>query len=268
MARQVIEQVAEEVARRLQHLGGHLDAGALAEQIANINDRIDGLTAKAGRADEPDPLVTELLDRLRELGAGQVDGDALAGKISNIQDRIDALTAKVAQAGEPDPLMRELIDRLREFGPPAPAAPAPSVALQAGLAAELTELRAEQASADRRTQSRLLGLQDILEKLVARLAAIESEIAGDVDEALRPPGRAPGSGAASAANALRGLEALAPEIAPQRSALERQSLEAEESSPAPLNAQEFLIEPALAPGNARERRATLRRSLDRRPVPR
>ena len=84
--------------------------------------------------------------------------------------------------------MRELLERLREAeAAPSSHASETLAAFHAALGAHLSELRAEQASADRRTQSRLTELQGVLETLVARLASIESELAGDIDDELRPP---------------------------------------------------------------------------------
>ena len=113
--------------------------------------------------------------------------------------------------------MRELLEKLREADKAeGSSASETSAAVNAALDAHLSELKAEQASADRRTQSRLADLQGVLETLAARLASIESELAADdVDEELRPPAR-PASPAPSVSSALPGVEALAPEVAPQR----------------------------------------------------
>ena len=55
----------------------------------------------------------------------------------------------------------------------------------------------------------------MLETLVQRLASIESELAGEVDEELRPPAR-PANPKTTAAFALPGVEALGTDVAPQR----------------------------------------------------
>ena len=129
MDRQIAERVADEVARRLGNLhASQVDAETLAEQIANIHDRIEALAAKTVRADESGPVVRELLERLREVDAAVSSG-----------------------------------------------ASGTSAVIRTALA----DLKAEQASAERRTQTCLAGLQDVLGTLVARLASIESEIAGE-----------------------------------------------------------------------------------------
>jgi localization factor PodJL len=195
------------------------------------------------------------LDRLSDgemLRASRVDAKALVEQISNIHDRIDALAAKTVQTDESEPAGRELLERLRDVGARASAAASEtSAAMHTALAAHLSELKTEQASADRRTQARLAGLQEVLETLVLRIASIESELAGDIDDELRPPGRLTNP-KTSATFALPGLEALEPEIAPQR--LAQPKIVADDSSSAPaLSGEDILLEPgAGAQQRARE----------------
>src|ERR1700722_16825989 len=127
--------------------------------------------------------------------------------------------------------------------------------INAALGAHLAELRAEQAGADQRAQSRLADLKSILETLAARLANIEGELAADdVDEELRPPAR-PDSPAPSVSSALPGVEALGPEVTPQRPAQPRAVTTAEDPSFQPTNGEDFLIEPGAGePRRAREAR--------------
>jgi len=126
-------------------------------------------------------------------------------------------------------------------------------AFHTALGAHLSELRAEQASADRRTHSRLSELQGVLETLVERLASIESELAGDVDDELRPPADALNSGPV-AGSALPGVAALGPEVA-ERAAQARAGMSSEDHSFPPASGEDFLIEPgAGAPQRAREAR--------------
>ena len=117
----------------------------------------------------------------------------------------------------------------------------------------LAELKAEHASADLRTQSRLTDLQSILETLATRLASIESELtADDVDEELRPPAR-PASLAPSVTSTLPGVEALSPEVASQRTA--QPKAPAAGVAPSQSATEDFLIEPgAGGPQRAREAR--------------
>jgi localization factor PodJL len=64
---QVVEQVADLVARRLHDVSvRRVDLEAVAQQIDTIYDRIDALAAKGARADDPQPVMQQLLERLRE----------------------------------------------------------------------------------------------------------------------------------------------------------------------------------------------------------
>jgi localization factor PodJL len=128
-----------------------------------------------------------------------------------------------------------------------------SAAVHAALDVHLSELKAEQASADRRTQSRLADLQNVLETLTARLAGIEGELAGDdVDEELRPPARTP-TPASPGGSAAPGIEALSPEVAPQRAAQPKAAASPDDPTYQPADGEDFLIEPG-AGGPQREAR--------------
>jgi localization factor PodJL len=200
--RQIAEHVADEVARRLGHLhASQLDAEALAEQIANIHDRVEALAAKPVRADESRSVARELLEKLREVDASVSTGAS-------------GTTAVIRTA--------------------------------------FADLRAEQASAERRTQTCIAGLQDVLGTLVARLASVESEIAGEIDDALRPPIRPANHRTTSA---LPGIEALGPEVQPQRPAQSSASTAGDDLSSLPVSGEDLLLEPgAGAPQRAREAR--------------
>ena len=65
--REVVEQVADEIVRRL-HNGSarQVDLEAVAQQIDTIYDRIDTLAAHERRADDAQPVVQQLLEKLRE----------------------------------------------------------------------------------------------------------------------------------------------------------------------------------------------------------
>ena len=65
--RQVVEQVADEVVRRLHNVSARqVDLEVVAQQIDTIYDRIDTLAAKSGRPDEAQPVLQQLLEKLRE----------------------------------------------------------------------------------------------------------------------------------------------------------------------------------------------------------
>ena len=240
----------------LHELGARLDAVASPVDLNPIETLLRSLEAKLElRAAEPierqvlEQVADEVARRLHDVSAAQVDLRAVAQQIDTIGDRIDALTAEAARAGEPGPVVRELLEKLREADKAeGSSALKTSAALQAALDAHLSELKAERASADQRTQSRLADLQGVLETLAARLANIESELAADdIDEELRPPVRSASPAPPSSAEA-------GSEVAPQRAGQTKRSAEDPTSQPAD-DGEDYLIEPgAGAPQSARDAR--------------
>ena len=209
-------------------------------------------------------MADEVARRLQEFNPGHDNSEALAGQIAAIYDRIDALAAKAVRADDPDPVVRELLDRLGKVeAAPSSRESETLAAFHAALGAHLSELRAEQASADRRTQTRLADLQSVLETLVTRIASIESELAGEVDDQLRPPADTAAPRPAAGA-ALPGVEALGPEVA-QRASQATAARGVDDRSLQLASGEDFLIEPgAGAPQRAREARelAQMIRSKD------
>ena len=255
----------EAAARRLEpvlhQLGARLDAAAPPVDLNPIEAMLRSLEAKfeasaAAPVDREviEQVADEVARRLRDLSARPADLEAITQQIDTIYDRIDALAEK-ASAHDPGPAVRELIERLRQAEKAEGAsALETSAAVHAALDAHLSELKVEQASADRRTQSRLADLQGVLETLAGRLAGIEAELAADVDEELgapaRPPGPAPSAGAASP-----GVESPAAEAGAQRPAQPKGSASADNPPSPPAEDEDFLIEPGVgAPQRAREAR--------------
>ncbi len=125
-----------------------------------------------------------------------------------------------------------------------PAAPA-----QDHFADGLAELRADQDEADKRTQSRLGNVQDILERLVGRLGRLEDEIARVDDAHVAEP---------RAASALASAP-LAPPLSlpaePFRAAVGAALRDVPERSPSPatraIDGADFLLEPGATRGRPR-----------------
>jgi localization factor PodJL len=246
----------------LHELGARLDAVASPVDLNPIEALLRSLEAKLeARPAEPierqvvEQVADEIARRLHDVSARQVDLEAVAQQIDTISDRIDALAVEAARADEPGPVVQELLEKLREAEKAdGSSALETSAAVHAALDTHLSELKAEQASADQRTQSRLADLQGVLETLATRLASIESELtADDVDDELRPPtrSRSPASPLSSASPAAD----VAPEAAPQRMGQDKPA-SAEDQPPQPIDdGEDFLIEPgAGAPQRAREAR--------------
>ena len=248
-----LEPVLHELGARLDAIASPVDLNPIQTLLRSLEAKLEANGAAAVDREVVQQVADEVARRLRDMSPRQADLEAFAQQIDTIYDRIDGLAAK-ATANDPGPIVRELLERLREVEKAqGSSALETSAAVHAALDAHLSELKVEQASADRRTQSRLADLQSILEMLAARLASIESELAtDDVDEELRPPARSP-SPASSINSALPGVEALGTEVAAQRPARPKAATTAEDLSFQPTNGEDFLIEPgAGAPQRARE----------------
>jgi localization factor PodJL len=248
---------ARELDPILHELGARLDAVASPVDLNPIETLLRSLEAKLeARAAEPmerlavEQVADEIARRLHDVSGRQVNLETVAQQIDTIGDRIDALTVEAARADEPGPVVRELIEKLSKADKAeSSSALETSAAVHAALDTHLSALKAEQASADQRTQSRLADLQVVLETLAARLASIESELtADDVDDELRPPARSSsfGSPVGSASPSADG----GPEIAPQRIG---QAKPASAEDPTD-DSEDFLIEPGGG-GSQRAREA-------------
>ncbi|HEY1783280.1 MAG TPA: hypothetical protein VGG79_23155 [Roseiarcus sp.] len=96
--REVVEQVADEVARRLRDMSpGQAELEALAQQIDTIYDRIDAVAAKTAASD-PGPVVRELLEKLRD--AEKAEGASALETSAAVHAALDTHLAelKVEQA--------------------------------------------------------------------------------------------------------------------------------------------------------------------------
>ena len=119
----------------------------------------------------------------------------------------------------------------------------PRAPVDGALVDGLAELRAEQEDSDKRTQSRLANVQDILERLVGRLGRLEDEIAR-VDDA-----RAAAPAAAAAAAPRRRRLRAPPRFRESRSAPSGAASRdlPERAAPVPppraLDGADFLLEP-------------------------
>ncbi|HTZ68413.1 MAG TPA: hypothetical protein VMB83_13325 [Roseiarcus sp.] len=250
-----LEPVLHELGARLDVAASPVDLNPIEMLLRSLEAKFDTTASAPVDREVVEHVADEVARRLRDLSPRQADLAALGQQIDAIYDRLDALAAE-ATANDPGPVVRELLEKLREADKAeGSSALETSAAVHAALDAHLSELKVEQASADRRTQSRFADLQNVLETLIARLASIESELAADgVDEELRPPARS-ASPASSVGSALPGVEALGSEVAPERPARPTVAASAEDPSSQPSSGEDFLIEPgAGAPQRAREAR--------------
>jgi localization factor PodJL len=218
-------------------LSSAIDLSGIEKALQSLNAKIElGGASKVDR-EIIEQVADELARRLEIHEPKQVAAEVLAEHIVKVHSRLDALSTEPRQSSET--IVRDLLQRLQSLPSSGTTAPA-------GLAADLAQMRAEQANGDRRTQARLGGVQDILEKLVAQLANIEGEISINPEVSGYPGG--------SARTPPR-VEALDSDSDAVRRAINSEPSGAENDSLLPPNVDGFLLEPgAGAPQMAREAR--------------
>jgi localization factor PodJL len=259
-----IEAMIRDLAARIdQRVVPSIDIHPLEEALRALNQRLD-----LGAAPNLDPKFVEqaadlVAERLERHDRPSVDADALASQISEIHDRLDALQPDASSKSALDPrtvadLIAELdktrktLQSLRELAPPD----------NDDIADGLADLRAEQASADKRTQARLAGLQEVLERLVDRLGRVdegaraEAPGAAKVAQSVPPIGVGKASNAADAA--LRGIpDRAAAAKAPGEPARSGKSDQAGQAPPPrSLDGSDFLLEPGASLPRARALEST------------
>ena len=250
-----LDPVLRELGARLDAVGSPVDLNPIETLLRSLEAKFEASAAAPVDREVVEQVADEVVRRLHDVSARQVDLDAVARQIDTIYDRIDTLAAKSGRADDAQPAVQQLLEKLGEAERASSSLAAESsAAVNAALGAHLAELRAEQASADQRTQLRLADLQSVLEMLGARLASIESELAADdVDEELLPPARS-----ASPAPPISSDSLSAPaggQAAPQRSGQAKPASAGDPASQPADDGEDFLIEPgASAPQRAREAR--------------
>ena len=130
-----------------------------------------------------------------------VEVRARSAQVADLIAELDATRRTMQSAPAPDAssksaldqhMVADLIAELDATRRTMQSLPATAARGNDDIADGLADLRAEQTNTDKRTQTRLVDLQDILERLVNRLGRIEDEVAR-VDDS--PRARAPGGAA-------------------------------------------------------------------------
>ncbi len=192
---------AGELATMIRDLGQHIDERvgpsfdprALEDALHTLRDRLESGAPEHFDVKFIEEVADLLAERLWRRGEGaDVDAEALAGQIAVIHDRLDALQSGGAGAA----LEQRIADLVDELDATRRAMQAPSAPVAGGRADGFAELRAEQEDSDKRTQSRLSNVQEILERLVGRLGRLEDEIARVDETRVAAPAAAPLSPAA------------------------------------------------------------------------
>ncbi len=263
-----IEAMIRDLGARIdQRAAPAIDIRPLEQALRALSDRLDRAAPTSVDAKFVEQAADLFAERLgRRVGAG-VDADALANQISEIHDRLDALQTDASSNAA---IERKVVDLLAELDATRAALqslPVTPAQENDDISAGLANLRAEQSSADKRTQARLANLQDILERLVDRLGRIEDEVArvdeGARSRALGPaaaPPRASPAGAGEVVNATGAALRDIPDRAAARPARDgigepaRRGGSGQASEAPPLRAldgADFLLEPGASLDRAR-----------------
>jgi localization factor PodJL len=249
-----LESLLQGIVKKLDHIQQpeapvpSVDIQMLKDMLESLNAKVDSPRAPPLDRQALEEIADEFAHRVQDGSSGRVEAELLAEQIAVIHDRLDALSVASRATEAFEPPVSELLEKLKEAG---------SADNQSNLAAELAEIRSEQASADQRTQMRLAGLQDVLEKLVARLASLGVEASMNGGTTPRPQTQGVG-GHNPLSNALRSADALAADGPPGSGPVRRTLSSASptnggESSTPPANGEDFLLEPgAGGPQRAQE----------------
>jgi localization factor PodJL len=261
-----LESLLQEIGEKLDHIQ-QPQAPVPSGDMQTLKDMLDSLNAKVDspRAAPLDRLAVEeiadeIAHRVQHGSAGRVEAELLAEQIGVIHDRLDALSGASRAAEALERPVRELLEKLKEAG---------SADNQPNFAVELAEIRSEQAGADQRTQMRLAGLQDLLEKLVARLASPGVETSMNGGTALQPQTQGAG-GHNPLFNILRSADAFAAETPPgpvRRTLSPASPTNAGESSPPPADGEDFLLEPGAGGPQRGQEAQELARAIGARTNP-
>ena len=143
-----LEPVLHELGARLDAVASPVDLNPIETLLRSLEAKFEANGAAAVDQEVVGQVADEVAGRLRDMSPRQADLAAVARQIDTIYDRIEALAA-TATANDPGPIMQELLERLREADKAEGSlASETSAAVHAALDTHLSELKAEQASAD------------------------------------------------------------------------------------------------------------------------
>jgi localization factor PodJL len=257
--------------------GAALDTRHLEEMMREISAKLDRPAPPVVDVGVFEGMIRDLGNRIDRRPDPVIDTRPLEQTLRALHDKIDQGVASDGAALER--MVAEMLAQLdetrralHEASTPLPNASGAGDALARGLA----DLRAEQNNSDRRMQSTLGGVHDMLERLVDRIGQIEDDVAHfgptpqRVANTAPPAATYPASAPTPASVALNSMDATireAPVFVPARPSSEQRSdREADPRAPqfaaaAPMRSidgTEFLIEPGSgAPLRALENDALL-----------
>ena len=192
----------EQVLRRLGDRPATSDSGPLEELMHEISVKLDRASQPAVDAGAIEAMIRDLAARVDRRPEVVVDTRNLEQTLASIQDKIEqtalprmaadrieqalaALSSQLAARGATrdesglEAMVAESLAQLEEIRLSLrnPSAPVARAEPDESVARDLAALRAEQTNTDRRLQSTLGGVHDMLETLVDRIGQIEDDVA-------------------------------------------------------------------------------------------
>ncbi len=247
-----IEHILSDMSARLEEVARPpLDPRPLEQAIRELHEKLDFRDSPRIDIGLVEQAADLLAQRLEARGGSAIDAEALVNQISEIHGRLDTLGSGPGSELGLERMVAELLDELeatREAVKAAQKASGPATG-------DIAELLTAQSHSDRRVQARLADVQDILEKVVDRLARIETEAARPEANAplpasvsgARPPPRDSEGGLDAMDEAMRGIPDRAPR--PPAKPEPRPALGVTGS----LSGDDYLLEPgASAPAAAQD----------------
>ena len=252
-----------------------VDPAAFETMIHDLGVRIDRRVNPVIDTRPLEQTLRSLHDKIEQNASPQLAAERIDQAVQALSDRMAFKTGAAPDIGALEQMVAELLAELDQTRQALHNVAAPAVADET-LVRGLADLRAEQSNADRRMQSTLGGVHDMLEALVDRIGQIEDEVArttqaprDSVGPALSTASYAPsGPTPAAASAALNSMDATIrekPVFAPARPQPELRADKDQDSRGAQFGAassmrsidgSDFLIEPgAGAPLRALEKDA-------------
>ncbi len=203
-------------------------------ELKAIRASVEATPAATLGREAADRLVEDVARRLEGHLAGQATLEAVDDQLAVLNGRLDVMAGRLGEAGALERTTRNLVEKLQESeraGEPAEAS--------SDVAEQINAFRLERAAAERRTETLLQTMQDILDQLIDRLP---------VDEAKRSPAPRPPKEENDRRSSARPIDpsplSELDDIAPRAVLLQRASNMGEETRASSGDPEhEFLLEP-------------------------
>ena len=263
-ARPQVEPLLSEIAERLDRVAAP-DREQETSPLQSIEQELKAIRASVEAAPAPtldreaaDRFVESVARRLEGHLAGQATLEAVDDQLATLNGRLDAVASRLGEAGALERTTRDLLEKLQEAeraGEPAETG--------SDVAEQINAFRLERAAAERRTETLLQTMQDILDRLIDRLPG---------DEAKRSPSSRRPDGDGDRRLGARPIDpsplSELDDIAPRAVLLQRASHPGEEAGPSSNEPEhEFLLEPGAGAPNPMQSVADLANAIGPRTNP-